>query len=299
MNGTEIATLFEARQREARLYAASQLTPANYRGESGAKIANCYIVLDIAQRLNANPLMVMQNLYEVKGKFGWSTQFLIACFNACGRFGALGYDEQGEPETVSFRVRCRAREIATGKELLGPWVSLEMAEKAGWAQSQLWQSMPQLMLRYRAAAFFIRTTAPEISMGFYTVQELEDMPEPTSIPQEPKPKPVPRGTRRTKKADPVEPSPTLEADLLENEPQEELADELVKEPEPEEVDEVPASFYDVAVENSSAIALNEKPAKPKGRYFPCKLRKTEAGNPFFVTKEDCANCKRDCEYTPS
>ena len=31
------------------------------------------------------------------------------------------------------------------------------------------------MLRYRAAAFFARTTAPEVAMGLYTADELDDM----------------------------------------------------------------------------------------------------------------------------
>lgn len=34
--------------------------------------------------------------------------------------------------------------------------------------------MPQLMMQYRAAAFLIRTVAPEISMGLHTAEEIED-----------------------------------------------------------------------------------------------------------------------------
>ena len=34
--------------------------------------------------------------------------------------------------------------------------------------------MPEQMLRYRAAAWFIRTTAPELSMGLQTVDEVKD-----------------------------------------------------------------------------------------------------------------------------
>ncbi len=33
------------------------------------------------------------------------------------------------------------------------------------------------MLQYRAATFLIRTTAPEISMGLQTVEEIEDVPD--------------------------------------------------------------------------------------------------------------------------
>ena len=37
-----------------------------------------------------------------------------------------------------------------------------------------WKTMPQQMLSYRAAAFFIRTVAPEISMGLSTTEEIVD-----------------------------------------------------------------------------------------------------------------------------
>ena len=35
--------------------------------------------------------------------------------------------------------------------------------------------MPDQMLRYRAAAWLIRTTAPEISMGLQTADEIIDV----------------------------------------------------------------------------------------------------------------------------
>jgi len=56
-------------------------------------------------------------------------------------------------------------------------VSLEMAKAEGWATKtgSKWKTMPELMLRYRAAAFLIRTTAPEIGLGLYTTDELRDI----------------------------------------------------------------------------------------------------------------------------
>jgi hypothetical protein len=67
--------------------------------------------------------------------------------------------------------------LATGEKLTGPDVTIGMARKEGWydKKGSKWQTMPQLMLTYRAAAFFIRTCAPEISMGLPTSDELEDI----------------------------------------------------------------------------------------------------------------------------
>jgi hypothetical protein len=52
-----------------------------------------------------------------------------------------------------------------------------MAKNEGWStkSGSKWKTMPELMLRYRAAAFLIRTTAPEIGLGLYTTDELKDI----------------------------------------------------------------------------------------------------------------------------
>ena len=51
-----------------------------------------------------------------------------------------------------------------------------MAKDEGWygKSGSKWQTMPELMLQYRAAAFFARTNCPEITMGMYTSEEYSD-----------------------------------------------------------------------------------------------------------------------------
>ena len=53
---------------------------------------------------------------------------------------------------------------------------MEMADKEGWTKKSgsKWLTMPDQMLIYRAAAFWSRAYAPEISMGFHTKEEAED-----------------------------------------------------------------------------------------------------------------------------
>ena len=160
---------FELLQREAKLLSASSLVPKQYQGN----IADVVVAMNMARRMNADPLMVMQSLHIIHGKPGWSAQFLIASFNACGKFGAVYYEFSDD------KSECTAKtvEIATGREIAGPTVSLEMAKAEGWATKtgSKWKTMPELMLRYRAAAFLIRTTAPEIGLGLYTTDELRDI----------------------------------------------------------------------------------------------------------------------------
>ncbi len=153
--------------------AASDIIPAAFQ----KKPANVLIALDMANRLNASPMMVMQNMYVVHGNPGWSSKFLISTFNMSGRYSPIRYEFFGKEGTEGYGCRAYASELSTGEKLTGPAVTIKMAKDEGWfgKNGSKWQTMPQLMLTYRAAAFFIRTCAPEISMGLPTVEEVVDI----------------------------------------------------------------------------------------------------------------------------
>lgn len=175
MPGFNSNNSWELAQRIGKAFAASSLVPATYQNN----LANCIVALEMANRMGASPLMVMQNLYIVHGNPGWSSKFLIASFNQCGRFSAMRYEWNED------RSSCRAwaTEKGTGEKLVGPAVTLAMAKDEGWSTKagSKWKTMPELMLMYRSAAFFVRTYAPEISMGLRTDDELIDTVE--QVPQ--------------------------------------------------------------------------------------------------------------------
>lgn len=193
---------FESMQRIAKAWSESTIVPTAYRGNIG----NCVIALDIAFRMSLNALTVMQNLYVVNGNPSWSSKFLVATINTCGRFSNLRYrkrnlgkvgkveynatvwDEKAKKKTLvvkefdgsridNWECVAYAVEKATGETLEGDAVTIEMAIKEGWytKDGSKWVTMPQLMLSYRAAAFWQRIYAPEISMGFRTVEEERDV----------------------------------------------------------------------------------------------------------------------------
>lgn len=163
---------FELMQRAAKLLSASSLVPKDYQGN----LPNCVIALNMAQRIGADPLMVMQNLYVVHGRPSWSSQFLIACFNQCGRFAAIRYRFSGTPNKDDWTCQAYSKELQTGELIEGPEISIALAKKEGWYQKSgsKWQSIPQLMLMYRAASWLVRTHAPEIAMGLQTDDEMRD-----------------------------------------------------------------------------------------------------------------------------
>lgn len=173
--GFSSAEGFELLQRMAHMFNTSTLVPQEFRGAD--KFGNCVIALNMAQRLNADPLMVMQNLYIVYGNPAWSSKFLIAMFNQCGRYESIHYRETGKKGTDSQGVVAWAKEKSTGEVIEGPEVTIGVAKAEGWftKNGSKWKTMPDQMLRYRAAAWFIRTTAPELSMGLQTRDEAEDV----------------------------------------------------------------------------------------------------------------------------
>lgn len=166
--------VFELAQRKAAIYAKSSLVPKEYQNNIG----NVLIAENMARRMGADTLMVMQNLYVVHGKPGWSATFLIASFNSNGRFSAIKYRFSGEPNTEDWGCQAYCTETATGEEIEGTTITWAMATAEGWVNKagSKWKTMPEQMFRYRAATFLIRSTAPEIGMGLLTKEELEDMP---------------------------------------------------------------------------------------------------------------------------
>lgn len=162
---------FEHAQRVAKMLAQSDLIPKEFKGN----IQNVMIALEMANRIGASPLAVMQNLYIVHGKPSWSSTFIISAINSCKRFEPLRFEMSGSGDDLS----CVAWTNEKGKaeRLEGPAVTMKMAKLEGWIDKNgsKWKTMPELMIRYRAAAFFGRLYAPEILMGMQTREEILDV----------------------------------------------------------------------------------------------------------------------------
>ena len=165
---------FEAAQRMAKALCSSSIVPDTYRGEG--KIGDCVIALEISNRIGMNVLAVMQNLYQVHGKPAWSSQFLIACVNASRRFSPMRYKMTGKKSDDTWGCIAWATD-KSGEVLESPEVTIKMAKSEGWFQrnGSKWQTMPELMLHYRAATFFARLYAPELTMGIRTQDEVVDI----------------------------------------------------------------------------------------------------------------------------
>ena len=187
---------FELAQRQAKMLAASNLVPRDFQGN----VANCAIAINVAKRTRLDPLMVCQNLAIIHGRPSWSATALIGMVNSCGRYTPLRFvfDDEDNP-TSCYAV---ATDKESGQELKGEKITLEMAKKEGWStkNGSKWLTMPGQMLRYRAASFWSRAYASDLSLGFYTQDEVRDFAEPPRnvtpknpfVAPEPEPEPDPQ-----------------------------------------------------------------------------------------------------------
>lgn len=214
---------FELTMRIANMLSQSTMVPEQFRAVAADKTANkvngeyplvanpnglpnCVIAINMANRMGADPLMIMQNLYVVEGRPSWSSQFIVAAINSCGRYSPLRFDleDKGEIEVTyqtkkwengpngskggykhtDHKIKIKnlvcvawAIEKDSGQRLESSPISMELAVKEGWYQKNgsKWQTMPEQMLRYRAASFFGRIYAPELLMGIRSADEVQDM----------------------------------------------------------------------------------------------------------------------------
>lgn len=163
---------FQMATQAAEMLASSSMVPAAYQNNPGS----CFIAINTALRLRMDPLMVMQNLYVVHGTPSWSGKFAIALIQTCGKFTGIKFEERRAGERL-VEMRLVATKKETGEECRGVWVTEEMAKKEKWLEKNgsKWATMPELMYRYRAAAFFARTECPEVLNGLSVEGEAEDI----------------------------------------------------------------------------------------------------------------------------
>lgn len=167
------AQAFELGQRMANGLARSALVPKDYQNN----VANCLIALDLAARMRLSPMVVLQGLNVIHGRPTWSSTFVMAAINASGLFSPLRFEFRGTEGKDDWACRATASDRSTGELCFGPWVSVQMAKAEGWysRNGSKWPTMTELMLRYRAAAFFGRAYASHLLAGMVTAEEAQEI----------------------------------------------------------------------------------------------------------------------------
>ena len=175
------------------ILAESTIIPAHYKGNKG----DIFVAVQTAYRMNLDPMMVMQGTYVIQGKLGMTSAFAISLANSSGLFvGGIRYriQELGEDieSSVEFynngtkdkkkvqfsniQVTAYTNLKSNGEEI-SYTIGMKEAIAEGWTikAGNKYQSLPELMLRYRAATLLIRTHAPEVINGMHMTEELDNV----------------------------------------------------------------------------------------------------------------------------
>lgn len=169
----------------ATMLAKTALIPQSYQG----KPEDCLVAIEMANRMNVSPMMVMQNLYVVKGKPSWSGQACMTLIANCGKFKDIRPVYTGEKGMDTRGCYVRAVRLIDGEVVEGTEITIQMAKDEKWYskkdkcgnETSKWQTMPEQMLAYRAAAFFARVWCPETLMGVQLAEEVLDIAKPDRV----------------------------------------------------------------------------------------------------------------------
>lgn len=157
----------------AGMFARSRIVPELYQNSPD----NCFVACELANRMGVSPMIVMQNLYIVKGKPTWSGSACISLINGTRLFSPLKFMWVGEKGTESWGCYVQATRLSDGEVCSGTIVDMQMAKAEGWLakNGSKWVTMPEQMMMYRAAAFFARVYCPHALMGLQTAEEVQDV----------------------------------------------------------------------------------------------------------------------------
>ena len=158
----------ESNLTQAKFLAASTLIPKTFQG----RVGDVLVALGIAKSLGLSTFEVLNALVLIQGRVTFSAQFIIALAHTRGPFKSrIQYKTEGQGDALSVSAFATMPDDSQASAT----VTMEMAKREGWTRNPKYQSMPEHMLRYRAATFLVRQHCPEILLGMQTKEEIEDM----------------------------------------------------------------------------------------------------------------------------
>lgn len=169
----------------ARMMATTGFLPREIQSAGGAMF-----VMEQAMRWNMSPFAVATEVSFVSGKPMFSGKIVAAAVQSSGILsGRLRYDYDGEGDNRAVTVSGTLRgedEVRTVRVRLGDAKT----------NNAHWKGQPDQMLSYHGARVWARRHAPEVMLGVYSPEEMQEAPqEPRHVQAEPVH--VPPATRPT------------------------------------------------------------------------------------------------------
>lgn len=170
-------TLFAQCQRLAQIMSSGACTvPKHLQGNVG----DCFAIVGQALRWGFDPYAVAQKTHLVNGTLGYEAQLIIAVINAKAPItGRLKFDYFGDWKKVKAKDdESNDVGVIVSATIKGDdeptTLSLSMAQVGKVRNSPLWTNDPRQQLAYLAAKRWARLHCPDVILGLYSEDELQD-----------------------------------------------------------------------------------------------------------------------------
>jgi hypothetical protein len=161
---------FEHLWRVAKAFSMSGMVPGHFQG----KPESCMVALMYAQQLGEHPMVMFQEVTVINGRPGTSARFAIARANKSGLLqGPITWKSKGQDAALEVTASAVLRE--TG-DVITATVTMKEAAADGWTRNSKYKSIPEQMLRWRAATRLINLYMPEVLFGLGVREEAEVRP---------------------------------------------------------------------------------------------------------------------------
>ena len=161
---------FEHLWRVAKAFSMSTMVPAAYQG----KPENCMIALMYSEQLGEPAMLVFQEMAPINGRPSTSARFAINRANKSGLLqGPISWKSKGTGDALEVTASAVMKE--TG-EVITATVTMKEAAADGWTRNPKYRSIPEQMLRWRAATRLINLYMPEVLFGLGVREEAEVRP---------------------------------------------------------------------------------------------------------------------------
>lgn len=160
---------------ESIVFAHCNLVPKALQPKQRELPTAIFLMIGFAKQHGLSYMDVFNEYYIVDNKICRRAESLIRDLNNNPRFdGGIKY-QFWRDDNSQKTMGCRAYAIdaKTGEQLLGSWVTYQMATDMGWTRNAKWQQMGDQMLMYRAATFFARAYGE--TTGVYNDDEIMDI----------------------------------------------------------------------------------------------------------------------------
>lgn len=164
-------------QHMAEIMASARITiPKHLAGSPG----DCLAIVMQAAQWQMNPFAVAQKTHIVNGALGYEAQLVNAVVSSSPLLSSrISYEWEGDWTGVNGKAdKSDAKAVVVSATLRGEvrprTLRVSMAQVGEVRNSPLWVSDPRQQLAYLATKRWARLHAPDVMLGVYTTDELED-----------------------------------------------------------------------------------------------------------------------------